>query len=323
VTVDMRFDRTIETKPLLHLRYPNASTERQYRVRDAEELRKTVPAGAVVLLSMPDPRVLAVELRAGPSLGRAAFARIAAGGQGPSRGDMALAARALLERRCLDFSVVPAATLDCENLERQAPIEVQRVAEEPTSTRTPRGKLISGLALTGVGSAALITGYVLLAPRARAGEDWVAQLDSGEQPDGAAQQRWLNLGTALTVTSAAGAAALVAAMPLALPKRSKPPWWAWLSGGIGVGLGAFSIAYGVTAEAAPSAGCSTLSISSLDAQTCVRRGEHVSLAVLTGVTAAPLLTIPLVYLFRRDEMRLTPAVELSRGSGYFGLSGEF
>jgi len=72
-------------------------------------------------------------------------------------------------------------------------------------------------------------------------------------------------------------------MPLALPKRAKTPWWAWLSGGLGVGLAAFSVPYGVTAEPKPSTSCSDLRITSPGAQTCVRRGEQTSVAVLTGV----------------------------------------
>ena len=127
----------------------------------------------------------------------------------------------------------------------------------------------------------------------------------------------------MLVTSSVGAAAVVAAMPLALPKRAKTPWWAWLSGGVGVGLAAFSVAYGVTADAKPDTSCSSLRIASREAQMCVKRGEQTSVAILTGVTAAPLLTIPLVYLFRRDGARLTPGVEVSRAGGYVSVRGEF
>jgi hypothetical protein len=49
----------------------------------------------------------------------------------------------------------------------------------------------------------------------------------------------------------------------------------------------------------------------------------VSLAVLTGVTAAPLLTIPLVYLFRPSGTKLTPNVEVSRSGGYARVRGQF
>ncbi|MDH3655522.1 MAG: PEGA domain-containing protein [Myxococcales bacterium] len=317
VFVDFRFERAVEAQPLLHLRYANGVDEREHRVDDTGQIAKAVPSDALLLLSAPAPGVLELELLSGVTLQEKGLARIAMGAHGPSRGDIALAARALVDGKCIDFTKTQATRLPCD-VPAEIPSEGGRLVD-----RRPRGQFIAGLTLAGVGSAALITGYVLLAPRARAGEDWVAQLDSGSPPDGVAQQQWLSVGTAVVVTSSVGAAALVAAMPLALPKRAKTPWWAWLSGGVGVGLAAFSVAYGVTAEATPATSCSNLRITSPDAQTCVRRGEQVSVSILTGVTAAPLLTIPLVYLFRRGDARLTPGVEVSRAGGYVSLRGEF
>ena len=264
--VDLRFDRAVETRPILNLRYASASDERQHRLADAEQIAKHVPLGAILLMSEPTPRKLELELLGGAPLQRKAFAKIATGALGPTRGDIALVARALTAGACTDFSAVPPTSLRCADLTREMPSEEAK----PVSARMPRDRFISGLALAGVGSTALITGYVLLAPRARAGEDWVAQLDSGAQPDGVAQQKWLNTGTALALTSSIGGAALVAAMPLALPKRAKTPWWAWLSGGLGVGLAAFSVAYGVTAESKPDTSCSNLRISSTEAHTQCR-----------------------------------------------------
>jgi hypothetical protein len=189
--------------------------------------------------------------------------------------------------------------------------------------RRPRGQFIAGLTLAGFGSAALITGYVLLIPRASVAEDWINKVDTSGADASSTQQKWLDLGGAIVWTSSVGAAALITAMPLALPKHDKAPWWAWLSGGVGVGLAAFSVAYGVTADAEPSIGCDGFNILGMDARTCVRRGEHVSLAILTGVSAAPLLTIPLVYLFRRSDKDIAPSIEVSRSGGYLGVRGRF
>jgi hypothetical protein len=60
-----------------------------------------------------------------------------------------------------------------------------------------------------------------------------------------------------------------------------------------------------------------------DARTCVRRSERISAAILTGATAAPLLTIPLVYLFRPTKSKLAPEVEVNRSGAYLGVRGEF
>jgi len=168
----------------------------------------------------------------------------------------------------------------------------------------------------------LLTGYVLLAPRATVSESWVNSVVGGT-PDTAKQQQWLDLGVTIVIVSTVGATALVAAMPLVLPKRDKPPWWAWLSGGLGVGLAAFSIAYGATAGSEPSSGCSDPDLTTANAVTCVRRSEHVSLAVLTGVTAAPALTVPLVYLFRRKDETIQPHVSVSRVVSVIGVRGRF
>lgn len=320
VFVDLRFDRAVATDPLLHLRYANVNDEQQQRIADAERVAEAVPASALLLMSMPTPRMLELELLGGTPREQTALSRISMGAYGASPGDIALAARALVEGRCTDFTTVPPLALSCEAAAPLPPAE-----EVVQLNGRPRGQRIAGFTLIGIGSVSLLTGYALLFPRARAGEDWVAQVDSSaeNERDGVAQQRWLNMGTTIVFTSSVGAGALVAAMPLILPNRAKTPWWAWFSGGLGVGLAAFSVAYGVTADPKPSDSCANLSIDSLDAQACVKHGEQTTLAVVTGVTAAPLLTIPLVYLFRRDKARVTPSIEVSRTRGYFGLRGEF
>jgi hypothetical protein len=146
------------------------------------------------------------------------------------------------------------------------------------------------------------------------------QIEAGANTD-ATQTKWLNLGTSILATSVTGAAALVAAMPLALPKRAKTPWPAWLAGGLGVGLAATSVALGVTAEAEPSGSCSQSMLGLTDATNCIRRSRNITGAILAGMTAAPLLTIPLVYVFRPKEQSLEPVVEVGRSGAYFGLRG--
>jgi hypothetical protein len=219
---------------------------------------------------------------------------------------------------CKDLSDPQMPAIECG---KKAPPITEAAPAKP-DRRMPRGQFIAGLTLATVGSAALITGYTLLLPRANTAETWIQEIDEmvSSPP---AQQRWLNLNSAIIWTSSMGAGGLVAAMPLALPRHDKPPWWAWLSGGLGVGLAAFSIAWGVSAEAEPNGGCTDSGIARLDATQCVKRAEHLSLAVLTGVTAAPALTVPLVYLFRRSDKKLTPTVQASRSRGYLGVSGRF
>ncbi len=322
VFVNGRFDRTVESRPSLRLRYASALDEEEHRNADAAEIARIVPSGAIVLMSTPDPTTLELELMSGTPLQRRALARVHDRPSGPTRGDIALAAHTLIDEKCVDLTSLPPVALSCGDEPREAMAKAPPDDDWP-DTRTPRGQFISGLTLVAAGSASLLTGYVLLGPRARVSEDWVRVLDAGGQGSASLQQKWFNMGVGIVATSSVGAAALVTAMPLALPKRAKTPWWAWLSGGIGVGFAAFSVAYGVTAEDKPGASCSITIDDPADARICVKRSEQVSVAVLTGLTAAPLLTIPLVYLFRPNDANITPNIEVSRSGAYIGLRGEF
>lgn len=314
--VDTRFDAAVVTQPGLGLRYPDSQEAETHRKRDAATIAETVTSTGLVMISAPDASTLELELVLGPSLERAAFARIKGAHAGPTRGDTALAARTLIDGNCMDLTTLPPVVLSCGGEETAATTEPEHPA------RMPRGKFISGITLVAAGSASLITGYVLLGPRARTAEEWVRALDTGQR-SASLQQTWLNMGVGQVVVASVGGAALVAAMPLALPKREQVPWWGWLSGGVGVGLAAFSIAYGVTAQGEPGTSCSELIAGANDARTCVERSERIAVAVLTGATAAPLLTMPLVYLFRPSKSKLTPKVEVSRSGAYFAVSGGF
>jgi hypothetical protein len=322
VFVDLRFDHAIETQPMLHLQYSDEPSREQYREADLERIAKVVPPGAFVVLSMPTAEILQLELVDVEPPQLRAIARIIAGPDGPSHGDVALASRALIDGHCTDFTASEPVALPCDR-EAISSVEAPAAADGWPARRTPRGQFIAGLTLASFGSAALITGYVLLLPRAQVAEDWVNEVNSGARQDASTQQKWLNMGTAIVLTSSVGAAALVAAMPLALPKREKTPWPAWLSGGLGLGLAAFAVGFGLTAEAEPATSCSAFAIDSADALTCVRRGERVTGAILAGVTAAPLLTVPLVYLLRPKGVNVEPTVQVSRSEAYFGVRGLF
>lgn len=316
VFADTRFDDAIVTRPTLALRYTDEGEALERRSQDAAKVGTVVSSNAIVLVSSPDTSTKELDLRRGTGLEQGGFARVKGGSGGPTRGDTALAARTLVDGKCMDLATLPPVALPCRDETDAALAPMEHPA------RMPRGKFISGMTLFAAGSASLLGGYVLLGPRARAAEDWVRALDAS-QSSAALEQKWINMGIGLVVTSSVGAGLLVAAMPLALPKRDKTPWWAWLSGGLGVGLAAFSIAYGVTAESEPGMSCSSLITDPTAARTCVSRSERISVAVLTGATAAPLLTIPFVYVLRPSKSKLTPEVEVSRSGGYFAVSGTF
>jgi hypothetical protein len=184
------------------------------------------------------------------------------------------------------------------------------------------------LTLIGVGGASLLASYGMVLWRRDTGNVVVEQV--AINPDSTTNQsKWLDLRTGIVLTAATGGALTTAAMPLFLPYRSKTPWWGWLSGGLGVGLAVGSIVSGVTAESAPdrNPNCGTEFGTVDEAQTCVNRGRSVDRAIVLGATAAPLLTIPLVYLLRRDAKKprseVTPSIALGAEGGSITFRGRF
>jgi len=327
--VDARFDATIVSRPSLQLRYDKLADASKHRVGDARQVANEVDAGQIVLLAV-DGGVMTlrrIDARASAPTTVLAAAQLRSVGGSASDADLASASAALVAGQCTDFTSGAPAPLDCG----RAPA-ASRAA--PTASgwpegRRPRGEFIAGMTLVGVGIAGLATGYALLVPRSKAAEDWIRTVDTdaangaSQATDTSAQQRWFDLRGAIIASGSVGSAALVIAMPLALPNREKTPWWAWVSGGVGLGLGAFSVAYGVTAEAEPSASCSASTVDPLVPRACAKRGDQTSVALLTGLTAAPLITMPLVYLLRRSPAKLEPQVQAGRGQGYVGLRGRF
>jgi hypothetical protein len=312
-----RFDQAVRTTPVLHLRYESSPDERQ-RPRDAREFAAVLPAAAVVLASVSASDTLELRLIRG-TREDLALARVTNTASGPDTGDIVEATATLLAGECKDFTGAKPVTVDCAT--GRAPGRVKpadrKVREAPV--RPPRGQFVSGLALASVGTASLVAGYGLLIARRGAGDDWIADPGSLD-----AHGKWLNLGTSLIVTGSVGSALLVTAMPLVLPYKRKTPWWAWLSGGLGVAAAASSIAVAVIADPKPAQSCT---VNTLEPEPCVNRARKTDLAIMLGATAAPLLTMPLVYLFRKDAKKLnadlSPSIYVNSSGGALGIQGAF
>lgn len=325
--VDARFDEAIESRPVLHLRYDDRPDSTARRWADADRVGREVGSRTVVVASETGADALLLERMERVEEGSrvVATAAIPSGADGPSDADWRRAAETLIASRCTDFTGSSPVTRPCPGAE---PVAAAPADDWPEGRR-PRGQFIAGLSLVGFGIASLGTGYALLIPRRNAGVDWVAGVEADIEAGGStgsatsSQQRWFDLGTGILISASAGSAALITAMPLALPERDKTPWWGWVAGAGGLGLAAFSIAWGVTAEAEPGVGCETAELTSEQVRACFDRGEQVSLAVLTGLTAAPLLTMPMVYWFRPSRAKLEPQVQVGPGRAYFGLRGRF
>lgn len=312
-----RFDRAVRTTPVLHLRYDEPPDSRE-RTRDAREFARVLPATAVVLASVGATGGLELRLIRGTQTDTA-FARLEATATGPSAEAITAATTALLAGTCMDFTGPEPLALDCRTGQVRAAAEPEARKDRDADARPPRGQFVSGLTLASVGAASLLSGYGLVIARNSAAQDWTADPGSLD-----AHGKWLNLGTGILVSGTVGSALLVTAMPLVLPYKRKTPWWGWLSGGLGIGFTAAALAVGITADPKPAASCS---VNNLNPEPCVSRAKGTDLAVMFGVTAAPLLTIPLVYLLRKDDKRLkaelSPSVQANAAGGSLGIHGRF
>ncbi|MBT8467463.1 MAG: PEGA domain-containing protein [Deltaproteobacteria bacterium] len=311
-----RFDRSVRTTPLLHLRYEDPP-EPLRLARDARDVARALPASAVVVASATGPGVL--ELRVVTrTQAESAMVRIAMSATGPQTGAVVDGIAALLAGECRDFTHEDRLQLDCRTGEPVIAGD-EMADEKPARARPPRGRFISGVTLASAGAASLLSGYGVLIARRAAADDWLADPGSLD-----AHNKWLNLGTGLIVTSSTGSALLVTSMPLMLPYKEKTPWWGWLSGGLGLGFAAASIATAVTADAKPSQSCS---VNNLNPDACTSRAQRTDLAIVLGATAAPLLTVPLVYLFRKGEKKLaaelSPVIWTDRSGGVIAVRGAF
>ena len=328
ISVDLQFDRTVRTEPLLHLRY-SSKPEAQRQVSDAQQLAKVLRADTVVLASVPTVNMMELQVVSGPER-RWGIVRIPIDRRVSPTPEVASgAAIALANGQCMDFTGPQPVAIDCRTKRAEAPKKPQE-KEAPSGwpgDRTPRGQFITGVTLASAGTLSLLTASGLLFGRARVGDQWVDAV--GTQDNKAYQDTWNNVHTGLVTTAAVGSASLTAAMPLVLPYRSKTPWWAWLSGGLGVGAAVASVVVGVTAPGEPvGIDCNEdLVGNAANARDCVQRGQSVDAAILLGTTAAPLLTMPLVYLFRKDEKShgatLTPNLAVGPNGGWVSMEGRF
>jgi hypothetical protein len=123
-----------------------------------------------------------------------------------------------------------------------------------------------------------------------------------------AAQQWTDVRIGVWTTAAFGGAATSAAMPLLLPGYERTPWWGWTLGAVGLGLTGYAIYEGVTMSSCPEPYVADQAA----VRSCVARGQEAGRVALALAGAAPLLTIPLVYLFR--PLRAEPSISV-KGQG--------
>ncbi|MBW1755850.1 MAG: PEGA domain-containing protein, partial [Deltaproteobacteria bacterium] len=309
-----RFERIVRSSTLLYLQFEEAP-DPQELARHAREVARALPASAVMVASLVGPDVLRLEVELATQM-EPSFVRLPTSSAAPDQNLMNQSVEALLAGRCADFTDGTLREIDCRTGQ---PI-VQTPVESVDAKRVrPRPLFITGVSLASVGAASLAAGWSLAIVRRSAGDDWIADPNNLSL-----QAKWLDLETGVIVSASVGGGLLVAAMPMVLPLHSKTPWWAWVNGGFGVAAAVGSIVSVTTASPKPAESCE---LNGQDPSACVNRTRDTDRAILLGATAAPLLTMPLVYLLRRGDRKpkveVQPRVLVGRQGGAVGVTGSF
>jgi hypothetical protein len=312
VHVDARFDAAIESQPRLLLHYPTAAAEQARRADDAAVVTSIV-GGRALLVTRVDSSSLRLDLLEGSGSAASVIVPVDAGG-GVGRLDEAVAA--LLEGRSSDLRAeTPVAIAAWQPPSPEAPapaVHEQRPRDVETFGRGRSSVRVSGIVLGSVGFGALAVAAVFHGLRIHYGHEVPA--DPADPTFLDRQSAWANARQPTLALAGAGSALATAALALAVPGKSRVPWWSYTVGAVGLGLLGYGIYESVTL---PSCDQTTDALAS-----CRAREEQVDRASLLGAAALPLVTLPLVHLLRG-----TPALDVeirtARAGAAIQIGGAF
>lgn len=302
LVVDGALDAAIRSRPVLHLADP---TPRAWsaRMRHSRAVADALGGAHVLVLT---GRKNGLRLDSAPDPGDAASVWMPGGPEHLRPDDIRRAVDALLEGRSVDFTGAHPWARPSWSAEAEAGVAstAAPLGEESATEALPRPRpqRIAGWSLFGAGVASVGASIGLHVHRGTLGDrlvDMPANIRTADD--------WNDARIAVWTTAAFGGAATTAAMPLLLPNHARTPWWGWLSGALGLGLSGYAIYEGVTMTA-----CSEPFLANESAtRSCVARGQEAGRVALSIAGAAPLLTVPLVYLFR--PLRTEPSITVQRG----------
>jgi hypothetical protein len=299
---DAGLERAVRTRPVLHLEY-DALAAWGKRMDHANQVAAVLGGADVLVVSGVGSSVVRVDLSAEGYEAASAWVAVRAGGQ-PEAEDARRALDALFEGRSVDFTgphPIARASWRAElGSNAAAGTAAATEAGSKGGVPRPRNQRIAGWSLFGVGVASIGVSVGLHVWRGDLGEQFIATPANLN-----AAQQWNDVRIGVWTTAAFGGAATSAAMPLLLPEYERTPWWGWTLGAVGLGLAGYAIYEGVTMSS-----CAEPYVADQAAvRSCVARGQEAGRVALALAGAAPLLTIPLVYLFR--PLRAEPSVSVT------------
>ena len=303
---DAALERAIHTRPVLHLQYDSPEAWAN-RMEQAREVGSILGDANVLVLSGLGPKVVRIDLSAAEYEPASAWLSVRDGA--PEAEDVRRVIDALFEGRSVDFTGPHPMARASWRTELEPKPDVAAtaaavLAAEPKSNGgapRPRDQRAAGWSLFGLGVASIGTSVGLHLWRGELGDRFI------ESPANLrAAQQWNNARIGVWTTAAFGGAAASAAMPLFLPDYERTPWWAWTLGAVGLGVTGYAIYEGVTMTTCPDPYIANESA----VRSCVARGQEAGRLSLALAGAAPLLSIPLVYLLR--PLRVEPSVAVTR-----------
>jgi len=309
VVFDVAFEHAVRTRPVLHLQYASPEAWAARRMLDAKQVAGALGGADILVVSRPKLKVVRIDLDAAGK--KAASVWLATEGRGLEREEVRRGVDALFEGRSVDFTGPHPIARASWRAEQEAAAKRRAVAEAATmvaetgnaeaGARRPRNQRIAGWSLFGVGVASIGASVGLHVHRGNLGDRFINAPSSLQ-----AAQDWRDARVAVWTLAAVGGVTTTAAMPLLLPNRERTPWWGWTLGAVGLGLAGYAIYEGVTMTRCPEPYITDASA----VQACVSRGQEAGRLALVLAGAAPLLTVPLVYLFR--PLRVDASVSVSR-----------
>jgi len=298
-------ERAVRTRPVLHLQYGSHEAWLQ-RMQQASQVGRILGGADILVLSGQGAGSVRVDLSALKYEPASVWLAVRDGA--PEAEDVRRVVDALFEGRSVDFTGPHPMARASWRAEVAPEVEVGAAAAAVVEAKSksargvprPRNQRIAGWSLFGVGVASIGAGVGLHLWRGELGARFA---DSPSNLNDA--QQWNDARIGVWTTAAFGGAATSAAMPLLLPEYARTPWWGWTLGAVGLGLTGYAIHEGVTMT-----GCPEPYVADPSAvRSCVARGQEAGRFSLALAGAAPLLSIPLVYLFR--PLRVEPSVSVT------------
>ena len=319
---DAALERVVRTRPVLHLQYASAEAWSQ-RMHQAEQVASILGSANMLVVSGLGASEVRVDLSAEGRKPASVWLAVHDGAVDAEK--VRRGVDALFEGRSVDFTgpqPIARASWAAEASSRSKVAAVRAAALEAGAASggaggtenggnrrsrrgasRPRNQRIAGWSLLGLGVASMGASIGLHVWRDTLGDRFInapANLSRAQQ--------WHDVRVGVWTTAAFAGAATSAAMPLLLPDYARTPWWGWTLGALGLGLTGYAIYEGVTMT-----GCPEPYIADEPAvRACVARGQEAGRLSLALAGAAPLLTVPLVYLIR--PLRAEPSVSVTRQS---------